>query len=308
MFLCEYNEKNNNIINKNTYEEYYKLNSKIFGKDKQPSPEFLTWLIGFAEGDGSFTMAKRGDLYFVIVQDTRDKQVLEYIKKELNMGKVIVQGKTTSRFIIQDFIGLYLITLIFNGQIRTPDKLKNFNNFVKKLNERGERKVHIKGFKKFGLKKGDIEFEKIKTHDKLKELTLNDNWLAGFTDAEGCFHVSFQKNNRGFLFLYDLAQKGIENKEFILDKMLLLFGVGKVTRHYHKTCWYYRVNGLRNTTKIIEYFDRPDNNLYTKKYNSYILWKHIRKGIINKEHLTLVGRQKLINLSQTVNQYRIEKR
>jgi len=38
-------------------------------------------------------MAKRGDLYFVITQDTRDMQVLEYIQKELNMGKVIEQGK-----------------------------------------------------------------------------------------------------------------------------------------------------------------------------------------------------------------------
>jgi hypothetical protein len=47
------------------------------------------------------------------------------------MGKVITQGKTTSRFIIQDKLGLYLIALIFNGNIRTPDKLKSFNEFIK---------------------------------------------------------------------------------------------------------------------------------------------------------------------------------
>lgn len=84
------------------FDKYYLLNSKCYGKIKQPSPEFLNWLIGFTEGDGSFVKAKRSDLYFVIVQDTRDKQVLDFIKKELNMGEVIVQGKTTSRFIIQD--------------------------------------------------------------------------------------------------------------------------------------------------------------------------------------------------------------
>ena len=29
-----------------------------------PRGDFLNWLIGFAEGDGSFTTATRGDLYF----------------------------------------------------------------------------------------------------------------------------------------------------------------------------------------------------------------------------------------------------
>lgn len=52
------------------------------------------------------------------------------------MGKVITQGKTTSRFIIQDKLGLYLIALIFNGEIRTPDKLKSFNLFLNGLNNK----------------------------------------------------------------------------------------------------------------------------------------------------------------------------
>lgn len=50
------------------------------------------------------------------------------------IGKVIKQGKTTSRFIIQDKLGLYLISLIFNGNIRTPDKFKSFNEFLILLN------------------------------------------------------------------------------------------------------------------------------------------------------------------------------
>ena len=37
-----------------------------------PSKSFLSWLIGFSEGDGSFTFSRRGDLSFVISQDTRD--------------------------------------------------------------------------------------------------------------------------------------------------------------------------------------------------------------------------------------------
>jgi hypothetical protein len=66
------------------------------------------------------------------------------------MGKVIVQGKTTSRYIIQDKLGLYLISLNFNGNIRTPDKLRSFNNFLNNLNT--NMKKPSRKLKEFDLK------------------------------------------------------------------------------------------------------------------------------------------------------------
>jgi hypothetical protein len=291
------------LENNKIYSKYYELNSKLYGKKKQPDPKFLTWLIGFSEGDGCFTIATRGDLYFVITQDTRDIQVLEYIKKELNMGKVIKQGKTTSRFIIQDLLGLYLIALIFNGQIRTPDKLKSFNKFVNKLNEKIDKGTCPHGLRKFGYTKEDNLLKKLNINTKPKNLTLNDNWFAGFTDAEGCFHAHFNKNNNGYNILFDITQKGKENKEFILDKLSVLFGVGKVSRHYHENNWRYRVSGMINLEEIISYFNKEENMLYTKKYNSYFLWKYIHSEVKKKNHLYLKKRLKLMNLAQTVNKY-----
>lgn len=287
------------IKKRRPFYKYYELNSQCYGKNIQPSPEFLNWLIGFSEGDGSFTKAKRGDLYFVITQDTRDKQVLEYIQKELNMGKVINQSKTSSRYIIQDKLGLYLISLIFNGNIRTPDKLKSFNKFLKSLNNninKPSRKL-----KEFGL--SDDIFEIIKPHNELKDITLDDNWLIGFVDAEGCFHASFSKNNKGFHFIFDLAQKGRDNKEKVLEKLSSLFGVGKVYKHYYENNWNYRVNGISQCRVIIDFFDKSKFTFLTKKYNSYLIWKIIFKKIKNLEHLDTVKRQKLISLSKTVNKY-----
>ena len=282
------------------FEKYYKLNSKCYGIKKQPSHEFLTWLIGFSEGDGSFIKATRGDLYFVITQDSRDKQVLEYIQRELNMGKVITQGKTTSRFIIQDKLGLYLISLIFNGNIVTPDKFKSFNKFLNLLNlniHKSSRKL-----KEFGL--SNSVFEKIKPFDSPKELTINDNWFIGFVDAEGCFHVSFIKNSKNsFRILFDIAQKGEDNKKMILEKLCLLFGVGIVNKHYFENIWYYRVSGFSNTKIIMKYFDSSNYSFLTKKSTSYLLWKEIHKSIGNLEHLDPVKKQKLINLSKTINKY-----
>ncbi len=288
------------IISTVPFEKYYKLNSICYGIKKQPKPEFLTWLIGFSEGDGSFTKASRGDLYFVITQDSRDKQILEYIQKELNMGKVITQGKTTSRYIIQDKLGLYLISLIFNGSIRTPDKLKSFNEFLILLNLK--KSSSSRKLKEFGLT--NSIFEIIKPYDNPKELTLEDNWFIGFVDAEGCFHVSFIKNSKNsFRILFDLNQKGEENKKRILDKLPLLFGVGKVNKHYHENNWSYRVSGFSNTKILMKYFDNSKYSFLTKKSTSYLIWKEIHRSISNLEHLDPVKKQKLINLSKTVNKY-----
>lgn len=283
------------------FDKYYQLNYKCFGISKQPRPEFLNWLIGFSEGDGSFVKAKRGDLYFVITQDTRDKQVLDFIQKELKMGQVIVQGKTTSRFIIQDKLGLYLISLIFNGNIRTPDKLRSFNEFLKALN-RSLHKTRGRALNKlyqFGLNK-DI-YQNIEPFNKTKEITLKDNWLIGFTDAEGCFHAGFSLNKNSYRLSFDLTQKGADSKEIILDKLVQLLKVGGVNKHYHDNIWSYRVNGLSDTLVLINYFDSFKFTFFTKKATSYLLWKQIRNSISEKEHLDPVLRQKLISLSKTVN-------
>ena len=109
--------------------EYERLMNK-----KSPSFSFLTWVIGFTEGDGSFVLAKRGDLSFVLTQDTRDIQILNMIQKILGLGKVIKQGKSTSRFVVQDKVGLSLISLIFNGNIVLPTRQLVFQQFLVGVN------------------------------------------------------------------------------------------------------------------------------------------------------------------------------
>jgi hypothetical protein len=72
------------------------LNTNCFDLFIQTKPKqvdtysisFLTWFIGFSEGDGSFVVAFRGDLHFVITQHSDDAQVLFYIKKQLGFGHI----------------------------------------------------------------------------------------------------------------------------------------------------------------------------------------------------------------------------
>lgn len=288
----------------NIFDKYYELNSKCYGKSKQPSPDFLNWFVGFSEGDGSFIRSTRGDLHFVVCQDTRDRQVLDYIQKELNIGKVIIQGKTTSRFVVQDKLGLYLIALIFYGNIRTPDKLESFNGFLSALNANVQksRGRALKALNEFGLKTDVYQF--LPPINCTKEITLNDTWLIGFMDAEACFYVGFSSASpSSYKLVLDLTQKGAENKEVVLEKLKTLFGVGVVNKHYHENIWSYRVSGLSDTQAIINYIENLNFPLLTKKASSYLLWKQVRNSITQKDHLDPVQRQKLISLAKTINKY-----
>jgi len=76
----------------------------MYPKHRLPDLEFLQWFIGFTEGEGCFTVAKRGDLSFVITQSTKDVNVLNYIMNNFAFGKVIKQSikSNTHRYIIQD--------------------------------------------------------------------------------------------------------------------------------------------------------------------------------------------------------------
>jgi hypothetical protein len=116
--------------------------SKFYGKFdsyctnfERPSEKFLTWFIGFTEGEGSFIRNKRGDLAFVITQSTLDIKVLEYIKETLGFGKVIAQGATTSRYVTQSKVEIDIIISLFNGNIVLPSRQERFETFVNGFND-----------------------------------------------------------------------------------------------------------------------------------------------------------------------------
>ena len=82
---------NNSIINNFDFSAFYKKYNTYLPNNKAPSKNFLTWLVGFTEGEGSFIVNNRGDLAFIITQATVDKQVLEFIQEILGFGKITPQ-------------------------------------------------------------------------------------------------------------------------------------------------------------------------------------------------------------------------
>ena len=278
-----------NLNNKFDFSAFYMKYNTHLPNNQIPSENFLTWLVGFTEGEGSFIVNNRGDLAFVITQATIDKQVLEFIQEILGFGKVIRQSAITSRYVTQNKKEIDILVSLFNGNLVLPKRQETFDLFVK-------------GFNKW-VTKGRILLEPLVINNRPILPTLNDAWFAGFTDGEGCFTCSIDEK-RGFSFNFNISQKWEINLT-VLEHFSVLFKNGIVSRHSEENTYEFRLGGVNNCKNVFSYFDKY--TLYTKKSLSYKLWKDIHNDLINKDHLDeskrreMIERTKMINKSNNTN-------
>lgn len=280
----------NMFINKNTRRnfDFQLFKDQYLDPNTIPTNEFLEWFVGFTEGKGSFILAKRGDLSFVITQSTDDVKCLNYIKKNLAFGKVIQQSKSqrTHRFVVQDTNNLKLICLLFNGNMVFPTRKARFDTWTSSLNEKL-------------LKNNEST---IAINPVLVRPSLTDNWITGITDAEGSFTCSILSNSNAYRFRYILTQKWEANKS-VLSHLQDLFdsigATGSVVPHSVNNVWELRINGVKNCRNLFRYFD--SYRLRTVKYNSYIQWAELHSRLEKGEHLDSEARVELIKLSKQIN-------
>ncbi len=270
------------------FESFYIKYKECYPNLNQPSKRFLEWFIGFSEGEGSFILAKRGDLSFVVTQSSLDIEILNYIRDNLGFGKVIKQSvkQNTHRFIIQDIKNLYLICLIFNGNMVFPTRKARFLTFLAFFNERLIKK----------------NLKPILLQNTCVLPTLKDSWLAGITDGEGCFTCSLLSNSTSFRYRFILTQKWEANIcvfEHLLEILKEYSVKGAITPHNANNVWELRVNGLKNCKGLFIYFD--NYNLVSKKKDSYFKWKSLYDKLINKDHLNSETRLELIKLAKQIN-------
>ena len=241
---------------------------------------FKLWFIGFAEGDGSFIINKDGYLEFRITQSSNDAQILFMIKKMLGFGVVRVQDSInkTHCFRVRDKNNLLKLIFIFNGNIFLDSRKEQFRLWLNAFNFKYKENV-------------------LCLNNEFKP-GLNDAWLSGFTDAEGCFTCSITDNKSkttGLVRLrFILSHKDNSNN---MDYLASLIG-GK--KHYMKS--YEGYNVTVNTTKlllIVKYFN--NYSLKTKKYIVYFNWIKIYKLIYNKEHSNAKSLALIVKYKNNIN-------
>ena len=134
---------------------------------------------------------------------------------------------------------------------------------------------------------------------------LNSYWISGFTDGEGCFHISINKNSKmslGWQVLPEFRIVQHEKDESVLNKIKNYFGFGNVKvnrKDFHGTRKEFRVRGMENLEKIIEFFEKYP--LETSKKKDFEIFSKIVEMMLKQDHLTKKGMIKIAKLVEKMN-------
>jgi hypothetical protein len=280
-FLLVYLFKTDKSSSETTRETSFNFNAyrKISGNSPEKiSDDWLTWFIGFSEGDGAFITEINKRLRFVLTQ--KEIGILHHIQTTLNIGRVKTYGQF-SRYHVDDVQGIRILIALFNGNI-VLDK----------------RKVQIKKW---------LDTLNIVQLDNNVLPLLTNSWISGFIDAEGCFNVQLFKRKAMLLgyqvkLRFMIDQKDcLENMLFIKDQLNLFLTHRKLNKVKVDTGSMYRIesNSFIKVPLIIEYLNRF--KLKTKKQEAFNKWVLVYKLVQKKAHLTETGLSEIRLLSKQVN-------
>ena len=199
---------------------------RTYKKTSQPSnpgsnnQQFKEWLAGLIDGDGYFSMTKKGYTSLEITMDIRDEHALNMIKNVYGGTIKLVTGKRALRYCLRHKEGFLALINDVNGFIRSSSRLMQ----LKKI-----------------LDKYEIE---LKYPEKL---TYFNGWLSGFFDADGS--ITLNKSN-GQLAI-NLSQK---TNELLLPLVELYGGSVYIDRTNNTFKWY--ISNKEGILNILEYLKK----------------------------------------------------
>ena len=133
-------------------------------------------------------------------------------------------------------------------------------------------------------------------------MDLNAQWIVGFVDGEGCFHIGITKNQEMTLGVQVLPEFTVvqhQVDEQVLYALKAYFGCG-VVRKNHGTRLCYRVRGHQNLLeRIIPFFEK--HQLKTRKRVDFAKFRKVVRLMEKREHLTEDGLEKIRQIKTTMN-------
>jgi len=239
---------------------------------KDITPEFLCWFIGFFEGDGFFGNSGEAK----ITQSSTDTQVLYKIQETLGFGEVKVNCKVshTHCWYVRDYISAGKLALIFNDNLVTSTKLKQFHKFM-----------HY-----WGVHRGNGIFLDIIGKDFLLQekiapelISFNNGWLSGFIDADGCWCISISKTpskrNPAASVRMMVAAQG--ESEWV-DNAIKYLKIGRRDPISHVINLKWTVGKSKEIDILIDYINKFPHK--TKKSLSFEKFCEARRRILLRHH------------------------
>lgn len=239
------------------------------------SDDWLTWFIGFTEGDGAILVSKNNP-YFVITQ--KEAYILHHIHEVLGIGYVKDFGKF-SRFMVFKQKDIIVLISIFNGNLFLNKRKKQLNKW--------------------------LDLTNTPVIDNKFLPSLKDGWISGLIDAEGCFNITLFKR-KAMTLGYKVKLRFMIDKSESLNDMIVLKEILNLILTHRKL----KKGGIGNMHRIetssfnklpliINYINLF--NLKTQKKESFDKWLEAYNMTLNKEHLNQEGLDKIRALSKRVN-------
>lgn len=256
---------------KNTYNSYTKLPliSEHLPKHKSnlTDIEFGYFLAGLIEGDGWFG---KQELHIIFAED--DISLAYYIKKRIGYGNVYkIKNKKAIRYICKHTKGLFIILSLINGKLVSNPKYEQLikHNYNIKFN--------------------------YTILPPSNSITLDNYWLAGFTQADGCFYISVVKSKTHKTGYSVRLEFSIKQNDVVPLKLLYdIVKMGNLS-HYTSGIWCYKSSGFKTAALLIKYFDQF--NVFAAKYVKYIKFRKVYIMITEGKHLETKGITKIKSIA-----------
>lgn len=130
---------------------------------------------------------------------------------------------------------------------------------------------------------------------------LDNSWIAGFVDGEGCFHVSINKQPKmslGWQVLPEFRVVQHKRDEIVLNQMQKAFGCGQVVVN-HGDRKELRIRGLENLNSVVKFF--KVNPLKTTKRENFEIFAKIISLMNQGQHLNQKGLREIAKLASKMN-------
>ncbi len=131
---------------------------------------------------------------------------------------------------------------------------------------------------------------------------LEAQWIVGFVDGEGCFHVSINKHKEmteGFQVLPEFTVVQHKRDIQVLHALKAYFGCG-VVRTNHGDQMAYRVRGMKHLLEcIIPFFEK--HTLKTKKRLEFLKFRQVLLKMREGIHLTPDGIEEIRSIKEQMN-------
>ena len=251
---------NSTAITENNYINFPKISEHVPKHNSNlTDSNFGYFLAGLIEGNGWFS---KKELHLIFAEN--DVSLAYFIKKRIGYGNVYkIKNKKAVRYICKNTKGLFIILSLINGKL--VSNLKYDQLIEHNYNE-------------------DFNCTILPPSNKI---SLDNYWLTGFTQTDGCFNISITKSKThktGYSVGLEYSVK--QNDAIPLKLLYDTIKMGNLFQD-NSGVWCYKSTEYKTALLLINYFD--SFHLFSGKYVNYLKFRKVYIMITNGKHLEEKG-------------------